>query len=72
MRVQQRHKLDDRAAMEFIVKTDRGRQRYIKEHFKADVESPLLYDLVINTDRIACDDAAVLIGEAMLRRAAAA
>jgi hypothetical protein len=70
-RVQEHLKLDQRAAMEFIVKSDRGRQRYVKEHFKVDVENPLLYDLVINTDRQACLDAAVLIGEAMLRRAAA-
>jgi cytidylate kinase len=68
-RVREYYKFDQRAAAEFILKTDRGRQRYLKEHFKVEGENPLLYDLVINTDRITCADAAVLIGDAMLRRA---
>lgn len=67
-RVQELTKLDHKAALEFIEKADRGRHRYLKEHFNAEVEDPLWYDFVINTDRIACDDAAWIIGEAMLKR----
>jgi cytidylate kinase len=62
-RVQSRHQLDPKAAREFIERADRGRQRYLKEHYGADIENPLLYDLVVNTDRIDPDAAAVLIGE---------
>lgn len=69
-RVSEHLKLDRKAALEFIHKTDRGRERYLKEHFKAAIEDPFLYDLVLNTDRIRCEDAADLIAEAALRRAA--
>jgi hypothetical protein len=46
---------------------DRGRQRYLKEHFKADIEDPLLYHLVINTDLVPYERAAQIIGDAMLK-----
>jgi cytidylate kinase len=65
-RVQARYHLEPKAAAEFIERADRGRQRYLKEHYGADIADPLLYDLVINTDRIDCDAAAVLIGETAL------
>jgi hypothetical protein len=67
-RVQTHLNLDRKAALDFIEATDRGRQRYLKDHFRADVSDPLFYHLIINTDRIACDDAAHLIGDAMLGR----
>ncbi len=60
---------DRKTALEFIEKEDRGRARYLYEHFKADIHNPLLYDLTINTDRIACPQAAQLIADALLRRA---
>ncbi len=68
-RVQKHLGFDQRCAMEYIVKSDRGRQRYLKEHFKVDIDNSLLYDMVINTDRISCDNAAFLIGHAVLDRA---
>lgn len=71
-RVRDRHGFDERTAMEYIVRTDRGRQRYLKEHFKVDIENPLLYDLVVNTDRISCENAALTIGCAVLCRASLA
>lgn len=71
-RVQEQLKLDRKAAAEFIEKVDRGRQRYLKEHFRATVDDPLGYDLTVNTDRISCEDAALLIGQAALMRRAAA
>lgn len=68
-RVMARLGMDVAAATEYITKTDRGRQRYLKEHYKAEIDDPLLYDLVINTDRISCENAAMTIAESMLRRA---
>lgn len=70
-RVAEHLSLDPRAAREFVEKADRGHQRYIREHFKAEIENPLLYDLVINTDRIPCEQAAGLIAETLLTRAGA-
>lgn len=64
--------LDRKQALEFIEKEDRGRARYLREHFKAEIDDPLLYDLVLNTDRITCELAAELIAQALLGRAAPA
>jgi cytidylate kinase len=59
---------DRKAAKAFIHREDRGRKRFLKEHFAEDPENPLLYDLGINTDRIPYDEAARLIGDEVIRR----
>ncbi|MCP5517925.1 MAG: cytidylate kinase-like family protein [Verrucomicrobiales bacterium] len=61
-------KLELKAAREFVERTDRGRQRYLKEHFGADVDDPLQYDLTINTDRVPFERAAELIASAALQK----
>jgi cytidylate kinase len=48
-------------AREFIEREDRGRVRYLKKYFEADVENSLLYHLVINTSLVSYDAAADLI-----------
>jgi cytidylate kinase len=48
-------------AREFIEREDKGRARYLKKYFDADVENPLLYHLVINTSLVSYDTAADLI-----------
>jgi hypothetical protein len=53
-------------AREFIEREDRGRRRYLKKYFSMDIDDPLLYHLVINTDIVPYEDAARLIGEAVL------
>ncbi len=68
-RVEFAHKeynMTTKQAREFCVKEDRGRKRYLKKHFNADIDDPLLYHMVINTGLINYDDAARLIGEAVL------
>jgi cytidylate kinase len=67
-RIQDVNHLSKKAALEFIQTEDRGRERYLKKYFKADVDDPLLYDLTINTDRISHHHAAKLIAEAVLKR----
>jgi len=54
-----------------VQKEDRGRQRYLRKYFRADIDDPLIYHLVINTDRFSEDQAARLIAEAVLRRGTA-
>ncbi len=66
-RVIEHLQLERKPAAEFVERADRGHGRYIREHFKAEIENPLLYDLVINTDRIDCSQAAELIAESLLR-----
>ena len=58
-------KYDD--AVEFIKKEDGGRKRYLKQNFDKDINDPLLYNIVINTDFISYDDAARMIGDEVLR-----
>ena len=66
--IQELHRLNKEAALDLIRREDRGRQRYLKEHFKADIDDPLLYHLVINTDLVPYEKAAQIIADAMLKR----
>ncbi len=61
-------KVSREAAMAFVTAADRGRRRYAKKYFNLDIDDPLLYHLVINTDAVPYDEAAQLIADAMLRR----
>ena len=67
-RVEEVHDLDREAALKFIHDQDKGKARYLKEHFKQDINDPLLYHLIINTDRVTYDDAARLIGNEVVHR----
>jgi len=58
----------ERTAQRLILQEDRGRKRYVRKHFDEDLENPLLYDLVLNTDTCTYDEAAQVIGEAVLKR----
>ncbi len=70
-RIEPSHKLYNlnlRAAREFCLREDRGRSRYLKKYFKADINDPLLYHLVINTGLVSYDEAARLIAETALAK----
>jgi len=58
--------LSPKAAAERVQQEDLGRARYLKKHFDADIENPLLYHLVINMDHVAVDQAAQLINDLVL------
>lgn len=53
-------------ALAAIRREDRGRKRYLRKYFDKDIEDPLLYHLVVNTDFMSYDGVARLIGEAAL------
>jgi cytidylate kinase len=55
-------------AKEYARAEDLGRARYVKKYYAADIEDPLLYDLVINTDRVSYEEAARVIAEGMSAR----
>jgi len=55
------------AARAFCIREEAARSRYVKTYFKADINDPLQYHLVINTSRIGCENAGRLIGDAVLR-----
>ncbi len=60
--------LSQHKAEEEVVRLDRGRKRYIKKVFKEDIDDPLHYDLVLNTDRFTDIQAADLIITALERK----
>ena len=66
-RVQQSLGLTAEAAAQMIRKEDRGRRRYIRANFHARLEDEQLYHLVVNTDRLSCADAAIVIAEGAKR-----
>jgi cytidylate kinase len=51
-------------------KSDAGRRGYVKRYFGKSIEDPLLYDLVVNTDRVPYHDAARLIAERLATKPA--
>ena len=42
---------------------DRARERYLHSHFGRGINDPMLYDLILNTDRVDDVSCAKLIGE---------
>ena len=62
--------LDKADALRRIRREDGGRRRYIKEYFGKDVDDPLLYHLVINTDWVALETAARMVAAVVLEYAA--
>lgn len=60
------YRMDPKTAREFLESTDKGRDRYLRKYFHEAIDDPLLYHLVINTDRVSYERAAWLIAETML------
>ena len=56
-------------ARKFCPREDSARRRYLKKFFNADIEDPLLYHMIINTGLVSYDDAARIIGDALLNLA---
>jgi len=46
---------------------DHARRRYLRRYFDADIDDPLLYDLVVNTGRLGFARTAELIAQAAMR-----
>jgi cytidylate kinase len=59
------HKTPDEARR-FCVEEEQARARYVKTYFQADINDALLYHLVVNTSRVGCENAAKIIGDAVL------
>jgi cytidylate kinase len=55
-------------ALEFVHNEDRGRRRYLKEYFDKEIEDPLLYHMVLNTELLGFDATAELIARFVLNR----
>jgi|DewCreStandDraft_4_1066084.scaffolds.fasta_scaffold75452_1 cytidylate kinase len=68
--VQELRQVSAREAAALIEKEDLGRRRFLKKYFNKDIDDPLLYHLTINTGLFSYEDAARLIGQAVLQRRA--
>jgi len=66
--VQEYEGLSHAVAADRIRAEDLGRQRYLRKYFDRDIDDPLLYHLVINTDLLPPQTSARLIGDAVLSR----
>ncbi len=68
-RLMELHDLDEKKAKEKLDKSDRGRARLLKRHFRVDIDDPLVYDAVWNTAEVPFDALAETIVPLLRRRA---
>lgn len=64
-RVRLDRKITRKEAEEVVRREDRGRARYWKRYYGADIDDPLLYHLVLNTGRLSCETAVGVIIQAL-------
>lgn len=57
--VQEFHNLSRAEAETYIQTTDRGRRRYVKRHFSADIDNPPDYHFTLNTGAMTFENAAL-------------
>jgi len=50
----------------YVLKEEQARKNYIHKYFEKDIDNPLLYDLIINTDTIPIPTAVQIIGDLAL------
>jgi len=70
-RLQQANCLTAKAALKLAEEQDLARRRYVKQFFGKNIEDPLLYHLVLNTDLLPIDAAARMIAMAIAPKATA-
>ena len=63
--LQEQNGISAKAALEMLERLDLGRRRYLKKYFGKDIDDPVLYHLVINTDCVGHENAARIIAEAV-------
>jgi cytidylate kinase len=60
------YNLTEEDAAKMIKEADHARRRYLRRYFDADVDDPLLYDVVLNTGRLGFVQTAELIAQAAM------
>lgn len=64
-RVEQQHGLTREAALYHVRQSDHERAARVKFLYRVNVDDPLLYDVVLNTERLMADEGARLVREAL-------
>lgn len=54
-------------AAKLVKEADQARRRYLRRYFDADIDDPLLYDLILNTGRLGFARSAEIVTQAVLR-----
>lgn len=67
-RMRRFERLDEKVAAKLVRDQDLGRQRYLKKYFGEDIDNPLLYNVIINTDVVSFETAVRMIGDAVLKQ----
>lgn len=62
------YSMSEKEAVEFIKREDNSRKNYVKSNFYKEIENPHLYHLVLNTGLITYEEAARLIGYAVVNK----
>jgi cytidylate kinase len=71
-RVMADRRLNEKTAKKEIHRFDSSRHEFVKRYFKADLEDPINYDLVVNTEHLGYEDAAEIVIDALSLREKAA
>jgi|ERR1017187_366828 cytidylate kinase len=67
-RVEEVYEMGRSDAREFIKAQDLAKRHYMKEYFGREIDDPMLYHMIINTDKMSYEKAARLIGDAVISR----
>lgn len=67
-RLETAYDFDRATALQFLKSQDVAKKSYLKEYFGCNIEDPLLYDLIINTDELSYEKVAELIADSVARR----
>ena len=64
-RFSENRRLDPENAQQEIVRIDSSRREFIKRYFQAEMDDPIHYDLVINTEHLSFESAASIVCDAL-------
>lgn len=67
-RLETAYDFDRPTALEYLKSQDTAKKLYLLEYFGRDIEDPLLYDLIINSDELSYEKIASLIADSVVRR----
>lgn len=67
-RIMRMGNMSRKEAENFVRREDEAKIKYLKHYFNEDANNPLLYHLVINTDLIDPEEAAVYVGDIIIKR----
>jgi cytidylate kinase len=62
-RVMERYDISHHEAAKAIARSDKNRSEYVRTFYHADIDDPLLYDLMLNTNKLDIDEMVKYVAE---------